>query len=76
MKHFFQSFQQTVLSTNANTLLLSIAGGMIICGIGLTALYLIKYVDETPAMKSLQCMIGISHAECPRYGQEMDDLKA
>ena len=72
----FKSTSRITMSLLANTVLTAVVAVIATCGIGLTALYLIKYVDETPAMKSLQCMVGISHAECPRYGQEMDDLKA
>ncbi|MCK5385430.1 MAG: hypothetical protein KAJ29_07600 [Alphaproteobacteria bacterium] len=77
MKHFLHSISQVSFATIGNALLITIAGVMIVCGIGLTTLYLIKYVDtDTPEIKTLQCMVGIVHAECPRYAQEMGDLKA
>jgi len=42
----------------------------------LTALYLVDHVDETPGVKSLQCMIGISRPDCPRYGEQMKELQS
>ncbi len=64
------------LSVLANTVLTFIAIVVILCGIGLSALYLIKYVDtDTEEIRTLQCLIGFVHEGCPEYKAEMSALQ-
>lgn len=64
------------LSMLASAILTAIAISIILCGVGLTALYLVRYVDmDTPEIRSLKCAIGITHPDCPQYGADMNALR-
>ena len=59
-----------------NTALVSIAASVALGGVGLTALYLIKYVDtETPEMKALSCALNLSD-DCPKQKAKLANLEA
>lgn len=76
MKHLLGSVSRLTFSLFGNALLISVAGGVAACGVGLTALYLIEHIEETPALKSLQCFVGVPpRPDCPRYGEEMKRLR-
>ena len=76
MKHLFGTISRLTFSLFGNALLMTVAGGVAACGIGLTALYLIEHIEETPALKSLQCFVGIPpRPDCPRYHEEMERLR-
>ncbi len=76
MKQFFTEASRSFASAIANTLLLAIAAAIVTSALTLTALYLTEYLEETPALKSLQCFVGFSRPDCPRYAEEMTNLKA
>ena len=59
-----------------NTALVMIAGSIGLCGVGLSALYILKYVDtETPEIVKLQCMLGSDRLDCPNNRKEVEDLQ-
>ena len=70
------SVARFTLSLAGNTLLAGVAGAVAVCGIGLTALYLIDNIDETPGIRQLQCLVGIERPDCPRQMAELDGLRA
>ena len=76
MQNVFHTLSRTSFSFLGNALLCAVALGVAVCGIGLTALYLLEHVDETPSMKTLQCVLGAARPDCPRHTQEMTRLKA
>ena len=76
MKSLFESVSRLSFSFVGNALLTGIGLAVAACGIGLTALYLIEHVDETPAMKTLQCWVGVPRPDCPRHGEKMERLRA
>ncbi|MEM0951787.1 MAG: hypothetical protein AAGI66_06555 [Cyanobacteria bacterium P01_H01_bin.74] len=39
-------------------------------------LYLAKYVDETPELVKLQCMMGVDRGDCPDQKAQINDLEA
>ena len=77
---FLKRISHVFLGTLSKTILVFIALAMILCGLGLTALYLVRYVELTPEIRTLKCMIGFVHEDCPQYKTEMtalqDELKA
>lgn len=76
MRDVLLTASRSLMSMLANMLLFSIAGIIAVSALALTALYLADYLEETPAVKSLQCLIGVSRPDCPRYAEEMANLKA
>ncbi len=76
MKDIIFTASRSVISVLANALLLSIAAVIVISALTLTAIYLTDYLEETPAVKSLQCFVGFSRPDCPRYAEEMASIKA
>ncbi len=73
---FLRHISNVFLSVLANTVLTIIAIAVILCGIGLSTLYLIKYIDtDTPEIRTLKCMIGFVHEDCPQYKAEMTALQ-
>ena len=75
MNRLLNTVSRIGLSTIANTALTAVAGTVALCGIGLTALYLIDHVDETPAIRQLQCLVGIERADCPHQQEEVARLQ-
>jgi hypothetical protein len=78
MKKFFQTLSRIIMATLGNMLLLSITVAIALCGIGLTALYLIKYVDRNaPEVKALECAIGLTQrGDCPDDQAALHALEA
>lgn len=72
----FSSASRISLSFLANTALLTVSAGLAVGTVGLTALYLAKYIDETPAMRKLQCLAGLSRPYCIEANAEVESLKA
>lgn len=60
----------------ANTALVAVSAGLAVGAVGLTALYLVKHIDETPALKTLQCMAGFSRPYCTNHEEEVAHLKS
>jgi|GEM_PF-6394121 len=71
-----QSASRFSLSVLANTALITVSGALAASAIGLTALYLVEYIDETPSMRTLRCMVGLTQENCLRYDKEMDALQS
>ena len=61
----FNAFSRFSMSVAANTLLSTVATSVALAGIGLTGLFLVTYVQETPEVIKLKCVIGIEHPACP-----------
>lgn len=61
----FNAFSRFSMSVAANALLSTVAVGVALAGIGLTGLYLVTYVQETPQVIKLKCIVGIDHPACP-----------
>ncbi len=77
MKQFFHKIANTSLSAFGQMLLMSCAVLVALCGIGLTGLYLIKYVDRNaPEAVMLQCAVGVERPDCPSHLEELARLKA
>lgn len=76
MRNILSKTIRTAFSGFGNALLATTATGIAILCIGLAALYLLKHLEETPEMIKLQCLLGITHIECPTYRQDMDKLEA
>lgn len=77
MTKIFRKLLNMSFAAISNALLTFIAICIALCGIGLTTLYLIKYVDNNaPEMKVLQCAVGIPRDDCIDYKKAFDDLKA
>ena len=73
---FLRHISNVFLSVLANTVLTIIATSVILCGIGLSTLYLIKHIDtDTSEIRTLKCIIGFVHEECPQYKTEMTALQ-
>ena len=69
----FVSFAKVVMVHTALGLIATSVG---LGGIGLTTLYLAKYVDETPELVKLQCMMGVDRGDCPDQKAQITDLEA
>lgn len=76
MKQVLIKASRSLFSALADLLLIGIASVIAGAALTLTALYLIDHMEETPATKSLQCFIGISRPDCPRYAEEITELQA
>lgn len=76
MNRFLGSVSRIGLSSAGNALLAGMASAVAVAGIGLTALYLLENVTETPAIRDLQCLVGIERSDCPRQMAELDGLRA
>ncbi len=85
MKRFFNKLANMTIATLGNTLLITSGIAMTMCAVGLTAFYLVKYIDRSsPDMIDFQCsVLGIEREECPEHQdnlnalqQELDRLQA
>ena len=83
MSGLLNSVSRFGLSTLGNVALVAVAGSIAVCGIGLTALYLMEHVEETPAIRNLLCFVGVPRSDCPKHEEErarmqreLDDLLA
>ena len=75
MFRLFNTVSRLGLSAAGNAALVGVAGAVFACGAALTALYLIDNIDETPAIRELQCFLGIERPDCPRQMEEMARLQ-
>lgn len=77
MKNFMNKISRLSLAMIGNSILVTTAVGLVVCAVSLTALYLIKYVNnDTPEMIKLQCAIGIDRPDCIDHQKEINDLEA
>lgn len=63
------------LSAAGNLALATVAGGIALCGAGLTALYLIDNIRETPAVTEMLCLVGVERPGCPDRAEEEARLR-
>ena len=72
----FNTVSRLSLSAAGNVALVTVAGAVFACGAALTTLYLIENINETPAIRQLQCFVGIERPDCPRQMEELAGLRA
>ena len=73
---FLSALTGASLSAVANTTICVIGGSIALSALGLTALYLLTYVQETPQTIKLQCLLGFERPDCPDNKAELAALKA
>ena len=73
---FLSALTGASLSAVANTTICIIGGGIALAALGLTTLYLLTYVQETPQTIKLQCLLGFARPDCPDNQKELDALRA
>ena len=75
MSGLLSSISRTSLSGFANMLLMGVALGVSTCGIGLTALYLMDNIEETPALTKIQCFVGFERPDCPDHLEKVAQMQ-
>lgn len=65
----------SIMTLTAYLVLTTIAGGVVLSGLGLSGLYIAKYFKETPEMIKLGCFLGIELPECPQTQSKLDALR-
>ncbi len=77
MKRFFNKLANMTIATLGNTLLITSGIAMTMCAVGLTAFYLVKYIDRSsPDIIDFQCsVLGIQREECPEHQDALNALQ-
>lgn len=66
---------RTASSIVSNGLLALVAATVAAGGVGLTVLYMVDHIKETPGMKTIHCFLDPSRRDCPEYDAAMKRLK-
>ena len=70
-----QTLPARLMNGVGNLVLLGLAGGVIAGSVAVNALMLDKYVGGSPEARRIECLVGITHPDCPRYRAEIEKLE-
>ena len=76
MSQVTNSLSRWTASALGNVLLTTTAAAVSVAGLGVGALYMADYIEETPAMIKVRCLFDATYAKCPERDELLDNLQA